>query len=58
MASSVDPDGTARNETAHQDLHCLQRCQFWFTGLKGVRQIIVYVHVYVIAFNNSSVPGD
>ena len=33
MASSVDPDETARYEPSHLDLHCLQR--YLFVGMKG-----------------------
>ena len=36
MANSVDPDETARYEPSHLDLHCLQKYQDWFEGLKGL----------------------
>ena len=39
MASSVDPDETARYEPSHHRLHCLHRYLFWSAGLKGLRYI-------------------
>ena len=38
MANSVDPDGTARHEPSHLDLHCLHRYLFWSAGLRGLVQ--------------------
>ena len=37
MANGIDPDETAHYELSHLDLHCLQRCLFWVTGLIGLR---------------------
>ena len=36
MANSVDPDGTARYEPSHLDLHCLHRyiCVCWDERVK------------------------
>ena len=34
MANSVDPDETARYESSHLDLHCLQRYLYWSAGIK------------------------
>ena len=39
MANSVDLDETAHNEPSHLDLQCLQKCVFWFTRLKGLKQV-------------------
>ena len=36
MATRVDPNETAYREPSHQDLCCLQKKMFWFTGLKGL----------------------
>ena len=35
MTNSVDPDGTARNEPSHLDLHCLHRHLCRSAGVKG-----------------------
>ena len=36
MASSVEPDETARYKQFHLEPHCLQRYLFWTAGLKGL----------------------
>ena len=36
MANSADPDGTARHEPSHLDLHYLQRFLFWSGGAEKV----------------------
>ena len=37
MANSVDPDGTARDEPSHLDLHCLQNYLFLVCGTEKVK---------------------
>ena len=36
VTNSLDPDETGHDEPSQLDLHCLQRCLLWFTGLKGL----------------------
>ena len=36
MANSAYPDGTARYEPSHLDLHCLQRYMYWSAGMPSV----------------------
>ena len=42
MTNNVDPDETAHDEPSHQDLHCLQKCLSWSTGLKGLNLVLWY----------------
>ena len=39
MANSVDLDETARHESSHLDLHCLQKYLYWTAGMKGLTSI-------------------
>ena len=38
VANRVDPDEMAHYEPSHLDIHCLQMCLVWFTGLKWVNE--------------------
>ena len=38
MANNVDPDGTARYESSHPDLHGLHGYWFWSARLKRFNQ--------------------
>ena len=42
MPKSADPDGTARYEPSHLDLHCLQRYLYWSEGMKGLTGSKIY----------------
>ena len=40
MENSVHPDETAYYKPSHLDLHCLQSYLLWFTGVKGLNQLL------------------
>ena len=37
IANNEDPNETAHYELSHLDLHCLQRCLYWYIGMKRLR---------------------
>ena len=41
--SKSDPDETSFYELSHLDLHCLQKCLSWSTGLKGLCFLFVFL---------------
>ena len=41
MASSVDPDETARYESSHLVPHCLQIYLYWSLGIKGLVSYLI-----------------
>ena len=43
MANSIDPD-----ETAHQDLHCLERYLFWSSGSTSAHSDAVIIIIIII----------
>ena len=45
MTNSEDPDGTARIEPSHQDLHYLQRYPFCSEGLKWIDDIFAFTAI-------------
>ena len=45
-SNNVDPDGTARKEPSHQDLHCLSFCLFIYLFI-----IIIIIIIIILDWN-------
>ena len=55
MANSEDPDGTARYEPSHLDLHCLHRYLFWSAGLKVLNSKKIYFSVDIFLYLQNTI---